>query len=335
MDLTILIPTYNHYELIKKLLSFYELSKFKGNIIIIDSSEEEILIKTRLLIKKFKKIKVEYVEYKTDAYSAKWKVFDRIKTKYVVQSGDDDYYFSKGLAKIIQCLNKNINLTYVVGDACYLVYNKNKITNSWYYKSPIYKDNTISKRLNKFNFMFQQLPEYAVYKTSAFKKIYFQGKWKKNIDKKDWYNLCEINSSFSNVIHGPGDYVPNFYLVRTAINKKRAGVPVIDKIKFIKEFKKWRQKIIFEIKKYDSSEKTLILANKKIDFIYLIRAMRINKTMWYKSKKIFQVIIKNYFEVIIFRLRFIKSLDQALLEKKSSLFNEEFKILNKILLKNK
>ena len=71
MDLTILIPTYNRYELIKKLLSFYELSKFKGNIIIIDSSENEILIKTRQLIKKFKKIKVEYVEYKNDAFSAK------------------------------------------------------------------------------------------------------------------------------------------------------------------------------------------------------------------------------------------------------------------------
>ena len=81
-DVTILIPTMNRYELIKKLLIFYELSKFKGNIIIIDSSEDKILIKTRLLIKKIKKIKIEYMEYKGDIYSAKWRVLDRIKTKY-------------------------------------------------------------------------------------------------------------------------------------------------------------------------------------------------------------------------------------------------------------
>jgi len=38
--------------------------------------------------------------------------------------------------------------------------------------------------------------------------------------------------------------------------------------------------------------------------------------------------------MIIFRLRFKKRLHQVLLDKKSSLFNTEFKILSKILLKN-
>ena len=336
MDLTILIPTYNRHELIKKLLSFYELSKFKGNIIIIDSSENEILIKTRLLIKKFKKIKVEYVEYKNDAYSAKCKVFDKIKTKYVVQSGDDDYYFSKGLVKIIRYLNKNSHLKYAVGDGVFMTYDKNIIHRCWYYKIPFYKDDTILKRLKKFSLTSKQLMEYSVYKTDTFKKVYFYGKWKRNIIKADWNNLNEINSNFSTAIHGPGNHVPSLYLARTELKnlEKESRLPSINRNKFDKEFKKWRLKILFEIKKYDSSEKTLDIANKKMDLIYSDKVLLTNKNTWGKTKKIFQFTIKNYFKIIIFRLRFKKRLHQVLLDKKSSLFNTEFEILSKILLKN-
>ena len=328
-DVTILIPTMNRYELIKKLLIFYELSKFKGNIIIIDSSEDKILIKTRLLIKKIKKIKIEYMEYKGDIYSAKWRVLDRIKTKYVVQSGDDDYYFEEGLTKMIKHLNENSHLTYATGDGCYMVYHTNIIDSCWYYEAPFYKDNTILKRLENFSTHNVQLNEYSIYRTDTFKKIHFHGKFRRTISKDDWYKLFEFNSSFGSAIHGPGNYIPIFYLVRTNLKnlQKKSSTSLNNKIKFDKEFKKWKVKIFSEIKKYDSSMKTLALANKKIDLLYAEKILGINKIRWHKIQTIFTSTIKNYLNVFTFRLKFKKKLHQALLDKTSSLFNAEFKIL--------
>ena len=79
--------------------------------------------------------------------------------------------------------------------------------------------------------------------------------------------------------------------------------------------------------------KTLALANKKIDLLYAEKILGINKIRWRKIQTIFTSTIKNYLNVFTFRLKFKKKLHQALLDKTSSLFNAEFKILCKILFK--
>ena len=65
MDITIIIPTKNRYEYIKKLICYYDNIRFSGKLIIVDSSEVEVLNKTKELISQ-KKLQIIFVEYNSD-----------------------------------------------------------------------------------------------------------------------------------------------------------------------------------------------------------------------------------------------------------------------------
>ena len=52
MNITILIPTRNRFDELKKLLIYYKNQNFTGNIFLIDSSRINIFEKTKNFLKK-------------------------------------------------------------------------------------------------------------------------------------------------------------------------------------------------------------------------------------------------------------------------------------------
>ena len=52
MNLTIVIPTKNRFDYVKKIVNYYEHHNFKGKIYFLDSSDKNIFIRKKIVLKK-------------------------------------------------------------------------------------------------------------------------------------------------------------------------------------------------------------------------------------------------------------------------------------------
>ena len=117
MDLTIIIPTKNRPEFIKKQLIYYRNQNFKGKILFLDSSSKKIFnnLKKYIVINDYKNTQIFNVMGTSfDTFKSKAKM---IKTKYVLFSGDDDFYIVKSLTKMIRNLKNSSEFIGITGKA--------------------------------------------------------------------------------------------------------------------------------------------------------------------------------------------------------------------------
>ena len=107
--LTIIIPTKNRPDFIKSRLLFYAKVGFSGNIVIGDSSNEDVSGLTRSLCQKLsKKINIHYMHFPNDdEANTTRKIIENIKTPYAVWVGDDDFLFPHGLRCCVSFLESN------------------------------------------------------------------------------------------------------------------------------------------------------------------------------------------------------------------------------------
>ena len=107
MNLTILIPTRNRFEYIKKLVAYYSYFNFDGKIFILDSSNNRIFLKTKLYLNKYAGKNIQHYKIIARPSECIKYIIPKIKTKFVCFSGDDDYFIVNGLIKSIRILKKN------------------------------------------------------------------------------------------------------------------------------------------------------------------------------------------------------------------------------------
>ena len=116
MDLTIIIPTKNRPEFIKKQLIYYRNQNFKGKILF-RLSPKKIFnnLKKFIAINDYKNTQIFNVMGTSfDTFKSKAKM---IKTKYVLFSGDDDFYIVKSLSKMIRNLKNSSEFIGITGKA--------------------------------------------------------------------------------------------------------------------------------------------------------------------------------------------------------------------------
>lgn len=113
MDLTILIPTMNRHEFLRRVIDYYKLMKFDGCLIIGDSSEGECLQKNMDLIAATTELNIIYRKYSNPPYlhdgMCVKEMNKEIPTKYAIFQGDDDLLALPGLEQCVEFLEQSSN----------------------------------------------------------------------------------------------------------------------------------------------------------------------------------------------------------------------------------
>ena len=104
-DITIIIPTKDRAKFVIELANYYYSIDFQGDILFLDASEKQKTKKLQSLLSEYKNIKVLHTPVGYQVSIAR--SLDHIKTKYVACSGDDDFFFIKGLMNCKKFLEMN------------------------------------------------------------------------------------------------------------------------------------------------------------------------------------------------------------------------------------
>ena len=116
--LGIIIPTKNRPKWIERCLIYYDKSKFKGKILVADSTDNNDLIKFQKVLKKNFQSIVKFINCKGLSFQpAVLKALHEVETKYVVINCDDDIIISKKLHLGLNFLEKNKDYSGFTGKA--------------------------------------------------------------------------------------------------------------------------------------------------------------------------------------------------------------------------
>ena len=133
MDLTILVPTFKRESQFKSLLEYYSKLNFKGQLLIGEGSNKTTFNKKKKFIKEFKNINVKYVYAPGLVFQTIKSIAKKVKTNYVVFSGDDDYLVTKNIDNFVTFLKKS-KYSGVFGNACNIEINNKLIFGQGIYK---------------------------------------------------------------------------------------------------------------------------------------------------------------------------------------------------------
>lgn len=152
MDLTIIVPTKNRFYFIKKILNYYNNISYTGKLLILDSSDNKVFIEQQKYIKRFSNINISHCYSKFFPNFAIKENIDKINTKYVLVSGDDDYYLIKGLLTCIKYLDENNDINSARGESYLFELNRrnNYVTEIHEYNSYNYLDSSAWIRFLNF-----------------------------------------------------------------------------------------------------------------------------------------------------------------------------------------
>jgi len=305
MNITIIIPTRNRFDEVKKLLLYYKNFDFKGHIFLLDSSKESIFQKTKKYLRELKNKKVKHYRFIGRPFECTKHVSNKINTKYVCWSGDDDYYIIQGIKDSISILEKNKKIDALNGLSIVAKINSKRfsIYDSFYSINP-----KPVERLRKILSNYR-VPIFSIFRTNIFKKIM------KYIPSKLNRNLCP-----NRIIHD--EYLESFlmvyfnkihkynfpFLIRTIPEKKyakvsidnliKANVLTSDQRKSFYFLEKTISKLIKNDQELNIFKKELNIFVKKINtkrhknYIFKLIRMQIRKLYAIFSKKDFYVFFK-------------------------------------------
>tara|TARA_B100000989_G_scaffold297488_1_gene283395 strand:- start:1281 stop:2273 length:993 start_codon:yes stop_codon:yes gene_type:complete len=326
MNISILIPTKDRVYYICRLLFYYDSISFKGNIIILDSSGKENSIKIKKYYSKFN-LNIEYFHSLGYPGMIMKEYMPKVKSDYIVETGDDDFLIINGLEKCINFLNHNLSYSAVHGKSINILSNNkiNEIDGLYHYEQCISLENKPSVRL--YNHMKNyRVPNFSVFRRKTFEDIL------KFIPSYNQAYLCpdrqivdELIQSCCSVICTKVYEINNFYLVRqiTPIrNNVRDQINNINKkeyelsltylkdvlFKLLQEYEDsksfYLQKIIFDSidNFYKNNKKNNFLKIYFIGFISKIKNIfirnynlkYIEKNIFYKDYIVIKKIIKNF-----------------------------------------
>lgn len=109
-DITIIIPTYNRPDYLKRILDYYGESGKDFTFVVADSSSKENKQKNKAVIESFPDLLVNYLSDYSEKINPWYKFEDALKsvaTKYTVFCGDDDFVVPDGMKKAANFLEQN------------------------------------------------------------------------------------------------------------------------------------------------------------------------------------------------------------------------------------
>ena len=301
MNLTIIVPTKGRIKHIKIFLSYYKKIKFKGKILIIDSSPKKNFLQKRKIVKEYEKelsAKIfHYIGWEKEAtkYGA-----SKITSKYTLWSADDDFYYLDAIKKTIKFLENNKDYIAAYGKGMLVEYKNNDLT------KPIgiseytsLKDASQDGSYERVKFILNGyfVPMFALTRTFYFKKIMTHSPSKVNrmLLPEKLFN-SELFTSFITLSYGKIKKINDLYLVRV-VGHKRTDLK--------KNIKKDGKKFIISknftinelskiIAKLDKTSFSYVKSNLKKEFKKLFRSQVI-----YRNRVIFNKFIIKIFLPIL------------------------------------
>jgi glycosyltransferase domain-containing protein len=186
MDISILVPTKNREEYVYKIIKYYNELNFLGRIYILDSSDKLISEKIYNNLQLNNPNKNIFYRHSIGLPGMVMKDhISLIETKYVVETGDDDYLALNGVKKVVNFLDNNLDYAGAHGKGKLILSRKKntQIDDVIDYFQCIRKEET---SLDRAIFLLKnyQVPNFAVYRTNVFKKIL------KGIPSQNDLHLC-------------------------------------------------------------------------------------------------------------------------------------------------
>lgn len=206
MKCTIIIPTYNRPDYLKRLLSYYDSYNIECKIIIADSSSEDNKIENERISSHFSNLNILHVADYPDTISPKNKfcdILNYVNSEYALFCADDDFITPNGIRLSIDFLDDNsdysvahgVSFSFKIkqktGNMCKSIWNTRDL--------PISVTSSDSKsRIYHYMKYFSSNPIfYSVYRTD-FLKIIFE----ETIKYTDDWLLGEQLLIFLVLIHG-------------------------------------------------------------------------------------------------------------------------------------
>lgn len=215
----VLIATYNRSDYLKRILDFFNEYGRDFYYIIGDSSSPIIKSKNKKLIKKYKDLKILYLDKLPDDYSLHTKLAQMtkyIKQEYCVFCPDDDFIFPNSIKKCVDFLAKNSEYVCAQGD--YIGYHQTLDMRS--NMSVLWKKRYTSKTLNsstikrfESHMRDYRMVLWSTRRSSTVKKIY-KDLLKADFSKELLFNFGELLPDVLTVIQGKIKRIDCLYGVR-------------------------------------------------------------------------------------------------------------------------
>ena len=218
MKYTIIIPTYNRPDYLKRLLSYYDSYNIECKIIIADSSSEDNKIENKRISSHFTNLNILHVAdypYTISPNNKFCDILNHVNSKYALFCADDDFITPNGIRQSIGFLENNPD--YSVAHGVYLSFQiipkaGNMCKSIWNTRDlPISVTSSDSKyRVNHYMKYFSSNPIfYSVYRTDFLKMIL-----KESIKYTDDLLFGELLLIFLTLIHGKSKCLDILYCAR-------------------------------------------------------------------------------------------------------------------------
>ncbi len=216
---TILIPTYNRPEYLTRLLTYYEKYGEGHNIIVADSSSDEIKNINRKNISSISNLDIRYLDHYSTEIAPDNKIADMVnyvEDKYCVLCADDDFITPNGIKQCVNFLERNPD--FAIAHGWYIVFHvetdiRKKQRFCWtscYYthESNTFKD-AKSRLIEHFSKLHRLPLFYAVHRTDIL-KISFN----ESAEFTDDVRFGELLPSMLTLVYGKMKSLDVLYCVR-------------------------------------------------------------------------------------------------------------------------
>jgi glycosyltransferase domain-containing protein len=223
---TIIIPTYNRPNYLKRILNYYNEDGGNYNIIVADSSSDENKKRDEKIISSFSSINISHLNIYPSEIITMHKFADAlnyVNTKYCVLCADDDFVTPTGINQSMDFLEKNPDFTVAHGHYISFYLETDKGGKQQFCWQPIYPYKSITfpdakSRLN-FHSSHYTIPTfYGVHRTDFLKMIF-----KETLKFTDDYRFGELLPSMLTLIYGKMKRLDVLYAARESIPTSTSG----------------------------------------------------------------------------------------------------------------
>ena len=217
---TIIIPTYNRPEYLRRILSYYNEYGGNYNIIVADSSSDENKKINTKNISSFSNLNILHLSDYPSKINPVHKIVDAInyvEEKYCVLCADDDFITPKGINRSVDFLEKNPDFTVAHGYYIFFYLKTDERKKQQFCWQPIYPYKSITfpdakSRLNFHSSNYTIPTFYGVHRTDFLKMIY-----KETTKFTNDYRFGELLPSMLTLVYGKMKHLDVFFAARENI----------------------------------------------------------------------------------------------------------------------
>ena len=217
---TIIIPTYNRPDYLKRILNYYnEDGGEKYKIVVADSSSDENKKLNEEIISSFLNLNILHLSDYPTTIDGLYKIVDAlnyVNTKYCVFCADDDFVTPNGINQSVDFLEKNPDFTVAQGYYISFHLKTDKRGKQEFCWTPIYpyKSITFPDAKSRLNFHFSNYypTVYGVHRTDFLKMIFNE-----TLKFPDDVRFGELLPSMLTLIYGKMKRLDVFYAARESI----------------------------------------------------------------------------------------------------------------------